>query len=294
MKNFITFSGGTLTIGNMTLAFSISGVIEMIIFAVVAYYLMVWIKRTKAWTLLKGAAVLLAAYALAKLTHLDNIVFVFENMAPSILLAAVIVLQPELRKALEQLGNRNPLSGFISASTEPKTGLTAESIDALVRAAEVLAANKTGALIVVERTITLSEYIETGIRTDAVITSSMLEQIFEKNTPLHDGAVIIRNNRITAATCYLPLSQNMEISKELGTRHRAGLGISEVSDAITIIVSEETGAISLALEGSLTRNIRQDRLREALFDIRTVAKPDNTIGAKIKRWTWRRKNEKQD
>ncbi|MBR6406515.1 MAG: diadenylate cyclase CdaA [Lachnospiraceae bacterium] len=266
----------------------------MIIFAIVAYYIILWIKRTKAWNLLKGAAVLLAVYALAKLTRLDNISFLFEKMAPSILLAAIIVLQPELRKALEQLGNRNILSGIISASSDTKSGLTAESIDALVRASEVLSANKVGALIVIERTITLTEYIETGIRTDAVITSSMLEQIFEKNTPLHDGAVIIRNNRIEAATCYLPLSQNNAISKELGTRHRAGLGISEVSDAITIIVSEETGSISIALDGTLTRDIQHDRLREALFDIRTVEKPQNSLGAKIKQWTGRRKNEKQD
>ncbi len=294
MKNFIQFSGGTLTIGSVSLTFSISGVIEMIIFAIVAYYIILWIKRTKAWNLLKGAAVLLAVYALAKLTRLDNISFLFEKMAPSILLAAIIVLQPELRKALEQLGNRNILSGIISASSDTKSGLTAESIDALVRASEVLSANKVGALIVIERTITLTEYIETGIRTDAVITSSMLEQIFEKNTPLHDGAVIIRNNRIEAATCYLPLSQNNAISKELGTRHRAGLGISEVSDAITIIVSEETGSISIALDGTLTRDIQHDRLREALFDIRTVEKPQNSLGAKIKQWTGRRKNEKQD
>ena len=294
MKNFIQFSGGTLTIGSVSLTFSISGVIEMIIFAIVAYYIILWIKRTKAWNLLKGAAVLLAVYALAKLTRLDNISFLFEKMAPSILLAAIIVLQPELRKALEQLGNRNILSGIISASSDTKSGLTAESIDALVRASEVLSANKVGALIVIERTITLTEYIETGIRTDAVITSSMLEQIFEKNTPLHDGAVIIRTNRIEAATCYLPLSQNNAISKELGTRHRAGLGISEVSDAITIIVSEETGSISIALDGTLTRDIQHDRLREALFDIRTVEKPQNSLGAKIKQWTGRRKNEKQD
>ena len=162
-----------------------------------------------------------------------------------------------------------------------------------MRASGVLAANKVGALIVIERTITLSEYIVSGIKTDAVITSSMLEQIFEKNTPLHDGAVIIRNNRIEAATCYLPISKNNAISKELGTRHRAGLGISEVSDAITIIVSEETGSISIALNGVLTRNVTQEDLRASLYDIRTIEKPTNTLGEKIKQWTGRRKNEKQ-
>ena len=293
MKNFIQFSGGTLTIGSLVLTFSVSGVIEMIIFAIVAYYIMLWIKRTKAWNLLKGAAVLLVVYLLAKLTHLDNIAFLFERMAGSILIAAIVVLQPELRRALEQLGDKNILAGIISSGSDTKTGLTAESIDALVRASGVLAANKVGALIVIERTITLSQYIVSGIKTDAVITSSMLEQIFEKNTPLHDGAVIIRNNRIEAATCYLPISKNNAISKELGTRHRAGLGISEVSDAITIIVSEETGSISIALNGVLTRNVTQEDLRASLYDIRTIEKPTNTLGEKIKQWTGRRKNEKQ-
>ncbi len=294
MKNLIQFSGGTLTIGNFSLTFSISGVIEMIIFSIVAYYIILWIKRTKAWNLLKGAVVLLAVYLLAKLARLDNIAFLFERTAGSILIAAIIVLQPELRRALEQIGTKNFLAGIIPTSSDTKNGLTGESIDALVRASDVLSGNMVGALIVIERTITLTEYIDTGIRTDAVITSSMLEQIFEKNTPLHDGAVIIRNNRIEAATCYLPLSQNSAISKELGTRHRAGLGISEVSDAITIIVSEETGSISIALDGTLTRNVRPERLREVLSDIRTIEKTENPIGAKIRQWTGRRKNEEQD
>lgn len=276
------------------MTFSVSGVIEMIIFSVVAYYIMLWIKRTKAWNLLKGAAVLLAVYVIAKLTNLDNIAFLFEKMAGSILIAAIIVLQPELRRALEQLGNRNILMGIISSSSETKSGLTAESIDALVRASSVLAQGKVGALIVIERTILLNEYIDTGIELDSTISSSLLEQIFEKNTPLHDGAVIIRNNRIAAATCYLPLSQNTAISKELGTRHRAGLGISEVSDAITIIVSEETGKISLTLDGSLTSDVRPDQLREALSDVRTIEKAKGTITEKIKRWNRRRKNEEQN
>ena len=294
MKSFIQFSGGTLTIGGFAMTFSVSGVIEMIIFSVVAYYIMLWIKRTKAWNLLKGAAVLLAVYVIAKLTNLDNIAFLFEKMAGSILIAAIIVLQPELRRALEQLGNRNILMGIISSSSETKSGLTAESIDALVRASSVLAQGKVGALIVIERTILLNEYIDTGIELDSTISSSLLEQIFEKNTPLHDGAVIIRNNRIAAATCYLPLSQNTAISKELGTRHRAGLGISEVSDAITIIVSEETGKISLTLDGSLTSDVRPDQLREALSDVRTIEKAKGTITEKIKRWNRRRKNEEQN
>ena len=294
MKSFIQFSGGTLTIGGFAMTFSVSGVIEMIIFSVVAYYIMLWIKRTKAWNLLKGAAVLLAVYVIAKLTNLDNIAFLFEKMAGSILIAAIIVLQPELRRALEQLGNRNILMGIISSSSETKSGLTAESIDALVRASSVLAQGKVGALIVIERTILLNEYIDTGIELDSTISSSLLEQIFEKNTPLHDGAVIIRNNRIAAATCYLPLSQNTAISKELGTRYRAGLGISEVSDAITIIVSEETGKISLTLDGSLTSDVRPDQLREALSDVRTIEKAKGTITEKIKRWNRRRKNEEQN
>ena len=152
-----------------------------------------------------------------------------------------------------------------------------------------LGRNKVGALIVIERTILLDEYIDTGILLDAAISTALLEQIFEHNTPLHDGAVIIRGNRIVSATCYLPLSQNGGISKELGTRHRAGLGISEVSDCITLIASEETGAISVAMNGELKRDLTPDALREILLSARGMDDARSNI---VKRWMGRNKNEK--
>lgn len=267
MKDSIfQFSGGTLTIGTFSLTFSLSGVVEMIIFAVASYYIILWIKRTKAWNLLKGAGILVAAYFAARVFRLYNIAHLFESSFGSILIAIIVILQPELRRALEQLGTRNLFKGLFHFGENSGNGLTQESVDAIVRAVSQLGKNKVGALIVLERTIELDEYIETGIMLNADISSALLEQIFEHNTPLHDGAVIIRNNEIVSATCYLPLSENMDISKELGTRHRAGLGISEKSDCITIIASEETGFISVARNGQLTRNISSEDLREMLID----------------------------
>ena len=255
----------TWTIGSMNLSFRLSSIIEILLFAIVAYYIIIWIKKTKAWNLLKGALVLLAVYLLSKLIGLNNIAYIFERFFGSLMIAVIVIFQPEIRRALEQLGTRNVFFRFFSSGNETAAGgLTTESIDAVVRAMYLLGQNKVGALVVIERDIVLNEYIDTGIRLDAKISTALLEQIFEHNTPLHDGAVIIRDNRIIAATCYLPLSQNPEISKELGTRHRAGLGISEVSDCITLIASEETGFLSIAIDGRLERNVTPDRMREVL------------------------------
>ena len=265
MSKWIQFTGDTLKIGSFSLTFSLSGVIEIIIFAVVSYYIILWIKRTKAWTLLKGAGILLLVFVLAKIFKLNNIVSLFESALGSIVIAAIVILQPELRRALEQLGTKNLITGVFRNNAQVSTRLNGESIDAITRALAILGKNRVGALIVIERNIDLNEYIETGISLDANISSALLEQVFEHNTPLHDGAVIIRNNRIVSATCYLPLSQNTEISKELGTRHRAGLGISEVSDAVTLIASEETGLLSVAINGQLQRDVSTDEIREILL-----------------------------
>ena len=255
----------TWTIGGINLSFRLSSIIEILLFAIVAYYIIIWIKKTKAWNLLKGAIVLLAVYLLSKLLGLNNIAYVFERFFGSLMIAIIVIFQPEIRRALEQLGTRNVFFRFFSSGSETAAGgMTAESIDAVVRAMTLLGQNNVGALVVIERDIVLNEYIDTGIRLDAKISTALLEQIFEHNTPLHDGAAIIRDNRIIAATCYLPLSQNPEISKELGTRHRAGLGISEVSDCITLIASEETGALSIAIDGRLERNVTPERMREVL------------------------------
>ena len=182
--------------------------------------------------------------------------------------AVVIIFQPELRKALEQIGQKNIMAAIIpfDSGKEVEERFTDKTVNELIKACFDMGEVKTGALIVIEQDILLTEYERTGITIDAVLTSQLLINIFEHNTPLHDGAVIVRGNRIVSATCYLPLSDNMELSKQLGTRHRAGVGISEVSDSVTIIVSEETGQVSVAKNGRLMRNVNSTRLREILVE----------------------------
>ena len=175
----------------------------------------------------------------------------------------VILFQPEFRRGLEQLG-RKKLINYIIRDGEDDGVISEKTIYELVKTAQVLSANRTGALIVIENEVALGEYIDTGIPIDAVVTNQLLLNIFEHNTPLHDGAVIIRKNRVVSATCYLPLSANDSINKELGTRHRAGIGISEVSDSMTLIVSEETGSISIAQGGELFRNLDSEGVRRHL------------------------------
>lgn len=264
------FPGWSFKVGPFSFTFSITGIIEIIIFAIAIYYIIVWIKRTKAWNLLKGVTVLLIVYLAAYFLGFSNLTYLFNVLFGSLLIAVIIIFQPEIRRALETLGNNNPLYKLIPAlrNQDQTTELTAESIEDITHAMSSLAKNKVGALVVIERTITLDEYVKTGITLDAQISSSLLEQIFEKNTPLHDGAVIIKKNRIVAATCYLPLSQDTSLSKELGTRHRAGLGMAEATDAVVIIVSEETGALSVAIGHTLKRNITDADLREILFSAR--------------------------
>ena len=195
----------------------------------------------------------------------NNIVMVFNRIAPYVATALLVIFQPEIRRALEQLGTNHLFELFSLSSTKDGVAENVDdTIDAIVRASFSMGRAKTGALIVIEQKFVLNEYIATGILLDAIVSAPLLVQIFEHNLPLHDGAVVIRGNRITAATCYLPLSENKTISKELGTRHRAGLGISEVTDALTVIVSEETGQVSLTKDGQLYRNVNSDKLRELL------------------------------
>ena len=285
------FLNHTLTIGSFSITFSISGFIEILIFAILSYYVIVWIKRTKAWNLLKGIVVRAVIYLVAYLLGLNNLTFIFRSLFSSLLLAIIIIFQPELRRGLEQIGERNLIRKFFPGSENGNSVvLSGDSIEAIVSAMTLLGRNKIGALIVIERKIDLREFVNTGITLDAKISAALLEQIFEHNTPLHDGAVIIRNNRIVSATCYLPLSQNMTISKELGTRHRAGLGISEVSDCITLIASEETGFISIAENGVLQRNVTQDEVRSVLAGAR-LEEADQSTKNPVKRWIRRQKHE---
>lgn len=240
-------------------------IIEIIIIAIVLYQVMGWFKKSRAWTLFKGIAVLALCWLVAAVFDLNTILWIFRNTISVGIIAIIIIFQPELRRALEQLGKQNFIATlFDSSSSEKRERFTTKTMNELIKAAFEMSKNKTGALIVIEQNVALGDYERTGIPIDAVVSSQLLVNIFEHNTPLHDGAVIMRNNRIVAATCYLPLSDSLEINKELGTRHRAGIGISEVSDSMTIIVSEETGDVSVAVGGELFRGLDADNLRKKL------------------------------
>ena len=226
-----------------------TNLVEIIIIAILLYELLVWIMNTRAWTLLKGILLILFFYVLTYIFRLDNIKWILNTIATPAVTMAIVIFQPELRKALAKV--------------------------------------KTGALMVIERGDSLKEIERTGIEINGLVSSQLLINIFEHNTPLHDGAVVIHGNRVAAATCYLPLSDNMSISKELGTRHRAAVGVSEVTDSLTIVVSEETGRVSVASEGGLKRAVDADALRELLMDIKHV----EGEGSRFKILKGRRKNE---
>lgn len=239
-------------------------ILEIIILSYLIYHIILWFKNTRAWTLLKGIAVLLILMSISYVFKLNTLMWIFKNTINVGILAVIILFQPELRRALEELGRKKILADVIIRDDKnvKNDKLSAEAIQELVAASIEMSKNKTGALIVVEQEVALGEYVSTGINIDAAISKQLIVNIFEHNTPLHDGAVIIRNNRIIAATCYLPLTGRTDLNKDLGTRHRAAVGISEVSDSITIIVSEETGAISVAQGGTLTSNLDPETLRK--------------------------------
>ena len=243
-------------------------IVEILILAFLIYHILVWIKKTRAWSLLKGLLVVCAFVAIAALFNMSTILWIVQHVTGLAVTAIVILLQPELRSAMEELGQTNILSSLFNFdyTKTPEGRFSDKTINEIVRASVQMSRVHTGALIVIEQNSPLQEYARTGIDVDALVTSQLLINIFEKNTPLHDGAVIIKNNRVVSATCYLPLSEN-RMDKNLGTRHRAGVGISEVTDSLTIIVSEETGEISLAYRGALTRKVSEDALRERLVTL---------------------------
>ncbi len=254
----------SLFVGVPDIDISVIDVIEMLIIAFLVYHFLIWIKTTRAWNLFKGILVILAFVLIAAIFQMNTILWIAQNTLSVGLIALVVIFQPELRKALESLGNRKLFGRIFDMSREERAKFTDKTIDELIRASYAMGKEKTGALIVIEDEILLTEYIRTGIDVDALLTSQLLINIFEKNTPLHDGAVIVRGDRVLAATCYLPLSDSVSISKDLGTRHRAAIGISEASDSMTIIVSEETGKVSLAYHGAIYHDIEQDFLRSKL------------------------------
>lgn len=245
----------------------ITDVLEIALISFFIYQFMVWIKFTRAYTLLKGILIVLFFIVFAYILKMNTILWIIKNLSTILLTSVVVIFQPELRKMLEQLGQKRIMASILplDSGREVQERFTDKTVNELVKACFDMGEVKTGALIVIEQNIRLSEYERTGINVDAVLTSQLLINIFEHNTPLHDGAVLVRGNRIVAATCYLPLSDNMELSKQLGTRHRAGVGISEVSDSLTIIVSEETGQVSVAENGKLSRGLTSAELRSALI-----------------------------
>ena len=247
----------------------LTDILEILIIAFTIYHVSLWVKKTRAWALVKGILILFLCYIIAYLLDMSVILWIFNKTLAIGITALLIVFQPELRKALEELGKKNIVRSIVpfDEQKDKNKRFSDKSINEIIRATVEMANVKTGALIILEKDIVLSEYERTGINLDSAISSQLLINIFEHNTPLHDGAVIIRGDRIVAATCYLPLSDNLGLSKELGTRHRAGVGIGEVSDSLTIIVSEETGKISVAIGGKLLRNVDGDLLRKQIDEL---------------------------
>ena len=272
-----------------SLTFTYSDVLEIIILSFVVYHILIWIRNTRAWTLMKGILVMIVFIFIATLLNLDSILFLVSKGINAILVATAVIFQPELRRALEQLGEKKFLSSLIPFDMEKdaEERFSDKTVNELVKGSFEMGKAKTGALIVLEKNTKLTEYIRTGIELDSLVTSQLLLNIFEHNTPLHDGAIIVRGNRIISATCYLPLSDNMELSKELGTRHRAGVGISEVTDSLTIIVSEETGNVSIAQKGVLTRDVTPEELKEQLV----ILQDKNVSTKRFKFWKGKGKNE---
>lgn len=267
-------------------------IIEIVIIAFVIYNVMVWIKNTKAWVLLKGIIIVVIFALIAYILNLKTILWIAGKTISVGIIALVIIFQPELRRALEQLGRKKILFGLFRFNDGREKGerFSSKTAEEIVRACFDMGAAYTGALIVIEQDMVLEEYEKTGIAVDGLVTSQLLINIFEHNTPLHDGAVIIRGDRVVAATCYLPLSDNNNLNKALGTRHRAGVGISEVTDSMTIIVSEETGRVSVAVGGELIHDIDADSLRNKLEYLRR-----RTIDVKsFKIWRGRLKHEGKD
>lgn len=268
-----------------------SDILEILILSILIYHILIWIKNTKAWNLLKGLVVILVFILIAAIMEMNTIIWIVQNVFSIAIIAIIIVLQPELRRALEELGKKNIMNGLLPIDIKnSESGLFSDkTIQEISKACVEMSRVRTGALIVVAQNESLADYESTGIEVDGLVSSQLLINIFEKNTPLHDGAVIIRGDRVTSATCYLPLSDNTGLSKALGTRHRAGIGISEATDSVTLIVSEENGMISAAYQGELKRGLNQEGIEEVLSKIQNKTTEDR----KLRLWKGRAKNEKK-
>ena len=259
----------------------VSLILDIAIVIFLAYELLRIVKDSRAWQLVKGIAFLIIATALSKLLNLYILNYLLSTIMDWGVILVIIIFQPEIRRALEQLGGTNRFTRFFGFDKDIITK-TKEDIYKVVIAVYELAKHKTGALIVMERDIEIKDVIATGIPMDADVSPQLLVNIFVPNTPLHDGAVVISENKIAAAACMLPLASDQDIAKELGTRHRAGIGISKESDSIAIIVSEETGKVSVAKDGTLIADVREDVLKKILIN-NIVTKRLNEAKAKSER-----------
>lgn len=242
----------------------LKSIVDISIVSYIIFKLIKLGKETRAWQLVKGIVVIFIIAMLSEWLQLRTLAFILNKTIELAGFAVVVLFQPELRRGLEQLGRSSNIRDFFNFDVSDEVIHTTYTIEEIVKAATELSKSNTGALIVVERETKLGEIINTGTTLDSSISSELIINIFTPNTPLHDGALIIRDNKLKSAACFLPLTDNPNLSKELGTRHRAALGITEVSDCISVVVSEETGKISYALNGGLSRNLTPDTLRKAL------------------------------
>ena len=261
----------------------ISDLIDILIVSVIVYYLINLIRETRAMQLVKGIIFLFIAFFLSQWLKLNALNYILGGAMQIGAFAVIVIFQPELRNLLERMG-RFKVGRIIDFASDTTEDDLHRVIDSIAQAAANMSATKTGALIVMERATRLGEYISTGTMLDANVSSGLLENIFVPNTPLHDGAVLIWNNKIVTAGCHLPLTANNNLSRDLGTRHRAAIGLSEVTDAVIIVVSEETGKISIALNGSLTRNLSRESLAKALKKIMSQKQETNEKIDKIMFW----------
>ncbi|HQO69511.1 MAG TPA: diadenylate cyclase CdaA [Clostridia bacterium] len=241
-----------------------SAIIDIAIVSYLVYKLMIFVKEIRAWSLLKGVLVIVLVAIVSSLLGLQIMTFLFSNILTFAALSIVVLFQPEIRKVLERLGTSEITHFFSNTGSDETIKITAV-VEEIVKACKNMSEQYIGALIVIEKSTKIGEFINTGVQMNADVTKELLENIFVPKTPLHDGAVIIRKDKIVAAACLLPLTDNPNLSTELGMRHRGGLGITEVSDCIAVIVSEESGKISYASNGGLVRNLNSDSLRKALL-----------------------------
>jgi len=272
-----------LSIKNIT----VWNILDIIVVSYIFYKGYMLIKETRAEQLLKGILLITLLIPISKWLQLTMLNWILSSIITIAVLSAIIIFQPEIRRALEHIGRR----AFAEKHFLEDENIRDTVITAIVTAVDNLSKSRTGALIIIEQLTGLGEIISTGVKIDAIISSALLQNIFVVNTPLHDGATIIRNDRIIASGCFLPLTADSELNKQLGTRHRAAVGISETSDALTIVVSEETGTISLAVNGRLTRNYDKDKLKNILIRIiknRTSKKM--TFKERVKSWKLKKDN----